>query len=203
MSEPKKTGGRPRDAAAGQQLKRAALQLVRERGYGAVSIAAIAEAAGVARQTLYNRWTSKADLVLDAVFEETGRFALPPQSEAGGAGPEGQQGPGGAEALEGFLRGVFAHLTRDGDPLRALIAAAQDDPAFRAAFRDRFVLPREQIVTEMLTRAKAQGELAAEDDPHMLSEFIHGAFWYRLLNGQPVDDALARAITAQVFRGAR
>ncbi|WP_226623377.1 TetR/AcrR family transcriptional regulator [Alloyangia pacifica] len=192
MASEKKQGGRPVDAAAGQALKLAALQLVREKGYAKVSIAAIASAAGVARQTLYNRWNTKADLVLDAVFEETGRFSTQPPDDAGMPC---------ARQLESFLAEVFSHLTVDSDPLRALIAAAQEDPAFQAAFRDRFVLPRERIVTELLRRAQARGELSAERDPEMLSAFVHGAFWYRLLNGQPVDAALARAIAAEVFAG--
>ncbi len=192
MSGDRRHGGRPVDAAAGQALKAAALQLVRERGYSKVSIAAIAGAAGVARQTLYNRWNTKADLVLDAVFEETGRFSTQPPDDAGMPC---------ARQLESFLAEVFSHLTVDSDPLRALIAAAQEDPAFQAAFRDRFVLPRERIVTELLRRAQARGELGAERDPEMLSAFVHGAFWYRLLNGQPVDAALARAIAAEVFAG--
>ncbi|SDG48901.1 TetR-like C-terminal domain-containing protein [Alloyangia pacifica] len=190
MSGEKKQGGRPVDAAAGRSLKLAALQLVRERGYAKVSIAAIASAAGVARQTLYNRWNTKADLVLDAVFEETGRFSTIPPADTGETC---------AAQLEAFLVEVFDHLAVDGDPLRALIAAAQEDTAFRTAFRERFVLPREQIVTDLLRRAQARGELGKTRDPEMLSAFVHGAFWYRLLNGQPVDAALARAITAEVF----
>ena len=73
MQQEDRTSGRPRDVSADAALKSAALGLVRARGYGKVSIAAIVAAAGVARQTLYNRWSSKAELVLDAVFEEVGR----------------------------------------------------------------------------------------------------------------------------------
>ena len=52
---------------------------------------------------------------------------------------------------------VFSHLTLDGDPLRALIAAAQEDEGFRTVFRERFVLPREKIVTALLQRAQQRG----------------------------------------------
>lgn len=186
----KRTSGRPPDVAAGQAVKAAALQLIREKGYAKMSIAAIATKAGVARQTLYNKWTSKAELVLDAVFEETGRYASEPSAEAG---------EHCAEQLEAFLVDVFSHLTLDGNPLRALIAAAQEDEGFRTVFRERFVLPREKIVTALLQRAQQRGELGAERDPEMLSAFIHGAFWYRLLNGQPVTPALAKSITEEVF----
>ncbi|MBY8976972.1 TetR/AcrR family transcriptional regulator [Rhodobacteraceae bacterium NNCM2] len=190
MSEKPGHGGRPRDAAADAALRAATLGLVRERGYKGVSIAAIAKQAGVARQTLYNRWATKADLVLDAVFEETGNYAATP--------PARSDIPFAAQ-LEDFLAQVFAHLERDGDALRALIAAAQEDDAFRQAFYDRFVKPREEMVTDLLRRAQQAGALAKARDVEVLSGMIHGAFWYRLLNGQPVDAPLARAIAAEVF----
>lgn len=190
MENRTKPHGRPPNEAAGAKLKAAALRLIRENGYSNVSVAAIAAAAGVARQTLYNRWATKADLVLEAVFEETGRYAAEPPSETGAHS---------RDLLEKFLTQVFTHLAADGDTLRALIAAAQEDASFATALRDRFVQPREQIVTNLLHRAQARGELGKNRDPEMLSAFVHGAFWYRLLNRQPVNAALARAIAAEVF----
>ncbi|WP_428926664.1 TetR/AcrR family transcriptional regulator [Marinibacterium sp. SX1] len=184
-----KSPGRPRDAGASARLKATALRLVRERGYAAVSISAIIAEAGVSRQTLYNRWKTKAELVLDAFHDDS--FAHVPAPVAD---------PDHHTALLRFLEALFVHLARDGDTLRAVIAAAQEDPAFRATFRDRFVLPREAIVTELLQEAQASGELAADRDTGMLSAFIHGAFWYRLLNDQPLDAALARRITDEAFR---
>ncbi|MBT0956176.1 TetR/AcrR family transcriptional regulator C-terminal ligand-binding domain-containing protein [Alphaproteobacteria bacterium KMM 3653] len=186
----KRTSGRPHDPEAAGAVKAAAVQLVRERGYAKVSIAAIAAQAGVARQTVYNRWPSKADLMLEAVFEEAWTLTAEPKPE---------DGSGAAAQLEAFLVQVFAHLTRNMDPVRALIAAAQEDAAFGAVFRDKFVAPRERVVTALLERAQARGELGAERDAAMLSAFVHGAFWYRMLNGRRLDAALARAIVAEVF----
>ncbi|ARO16035.1 transcriptional regulator, TetR family (plasmid) [Ketogulonicigenium robustum] len=174
-----------------EAIRKAALRLVRERGYRNVSIGAIAQAAGVARQTLYNRWHAKADLILDAVFEETGRRAddqLPLET-----------GDASRDRLERLLIGVFNHLRADGDTLRALIAAAQEDSEFREAFRERFVAPRETIVTDILAEALRRGELSREADPDTLSTMIHGAFWYRLLNGRELDHELARSIARSVF----
>jgi len=190
MTEKPASGGRPPNEEASAALKAAALRLVSEKGYAKVSIAEIAAAAGVARQTLYNRWNTKADLALDAMFEETGRYAAEPLE---------QTGESCRAQLEGFLARIFTHLTKDGETLCALIAAAQQDDTFRAAFYTRFIRPREEMVTTLLRRAQAQGELGQDRNPEMLSAFIHGAFWYRLLNGQPVTPDLAREIAAEVF----
>jgi len=184
------TGGRPVNAQAGAALKAAALHLIREKGYENVSIAAIASKAGVARQTLYNRWNTKADLVLDAVFEATHNFAAEPVRTEGKSCPL---------LLEEFLTNVFVHLNVDGDILRALIAAAQQDATFQTAFYGNFVQPREKMITALLSEAQARNELSPDRNPEMLSSFIHGAFWYRLLNRKTLDAAFAKEITAEVF----
>lgn len=183
-------GGRPVNAQAGAALKAAALCLVREKGYDKVSIATIAREAGVARQTLYNRWNTKADLVLDAVFEETQNYAADPPCDD----PQDCR-----VLLEEFLTNVFRHLTADGDVLRALIAAAQQDVKFQESFYAKFVLPREKMITALLQRAQERGEFSPDRNTKLVSGFIHGAFWYRLLNRGILDAKFARAITSEVF----
>lgn len=183
-------GGRPVNAQAGAALKAAALRLVREKGYDKVSIAMIAQEAGVARQTLYNRWNTKADLVLDAVFEKTQNYA---------AAPLLGDTQDSRVMLEEFLTNVCTHLTVDGDILRALIAAAQQDVAFQDTFYAKFVLPREKMITDLLLLAKDRGEFALGRNAQLVSGFIHGVLWYRLLNRETLDAKLARAITLEVF----
>ncbi|MBB93086.1 MAG: TetR family transcriptional regulator [Rhodobacteraceae bacterium] len=183
-----KTPGRPRDAAVSRKLKDTALRLVRDKGYDTVPISAIIAEAGVSRQSLYNRWSTKAELVLDAFYDDSfTRVAQPlPRPDHRGA-------------LATFLADIFAHLAENGAALRSLIAAAQADETFRVAFHDRFVAPREEIVTQLLHEAQAAGELPPGRDPELLSAFVHGAFWYRLLNGQTLDDTWARRIADGVF----
>jgi len=194
MSEGKRSAGRPRDAEAAGAIKAATLKLVRERGYEAVSIAAIASEAGVARQTLYNRWNTKADLVLDAVFEETGRYASAPLNDPAQTS---------RMLLERFLVQVFEHLAENGDTIRALIAAAQENNGFREIFIKRFVNPREEIVTDLLKRAQERREIGQDCNINMLSSFVHGAFWYALLNGDTLDKDFARNIAVEIFRSDR
>ncbi|MEB8386028.1 TetR-like C-terminal domain-containing protein [Rhodobacteraceae bacterium KMM 6894] len=95
---------------------------------------------------------------------------------------------------------VFSHLTESGAPIRSLIAAAQEDAAFREVFKEKFIRPREKMVTDLLKRAQDQGEIGQLRDAKMLSIFVHGAFWYALLSGDPVDGKLATEIVAEVFR---
>ncbi|WP_172330204.1 TetR/AcrR family transcriptional regulator [Mangrovicoccus sp. HB161399] len=182
--------GRPRDEKVGAALKSAALRLVRERGYQNVPVAAILKEAGVARQSLYNRWNTKADLVMEAFFEDAGTRVAPPAAG---------QGRSGRDELERFLNEVFDHLAAEDGTLRSLIAAAQSDPEFCRMFRERFVLPREALAVAFLAEAQRLGELPAGRDPEIMAAFLHGAFWYRLLSGQPLGPELARAIAGGIF----
>ena len=182
--------GRPPDQDAGRRLLEAALRLVRAEGYRAVSISAIIREAGVSRQTLYNRWTTKAELVLEA-FLGMAEAEVPDPDPTAAGGYEG--------ALATFLEQVFDHIGRDGDTLRSLIAQAQEDPAFRESFRQRFVLPREEVVTRLLLEAQRNGALPTGRDLAMLSSFAHGAFWYRMLTGLPLGPDEARVIAAAIF----
>lgn len=185
-----KTAGRPRDPQIADQVKTATMELLRESSYAKVSIASIATRAGVSKQTVYNRWKTKADLVLDAIFETTGREA---------ALPADAKDQSARDQLYDFLCSIFAHLSKDGKVIRSLIAAAQEDPVFNTDFRENFVDPRDHMVIELLERAQQRGELAKGRNLTMLSAFFHGAFWYALLNDRPLTDDLAREIVDELF----
>ena len=58
--------GRPREAATEQAIVDAALSLLDESCYSEITIEKIASRAGVGKPTIYRRWKTKADIVLDA-----------------------------------------------------------------------------------------------------------------------------------------
>ena len=64
----------------------AALRLFLERGYGAVSMDELAEAAGVARRTLYNQFASKEEIFREMLLRVSGQLedAFPPGIETQG-----------------------------------------------------------------------------------------------------------------------
>lgn len=183
--------GRPKNEATNTLIKDQAITLIRAKGYDNVSISDIVKAAGVSRQTLYNRWSTKAELVLEAFFDlASSKTSLPDLT-----GSQSRR-----ELLAKFLREVFKHIENDGECLRSLIAAAQTDPGFREIFWLRFVLPRQEIVTSLLEDARRRNEIPETSDVDVLSAFIHGAFWYRLLNGQTINETLADRIAHEIFR---
>ncbi len=184
-----KTLGRPRDDAVGPALLSAARRLVSERGYKNVSIQNLLDEAGVGRQTLYRRWPSKAELVLDAFLDSAGRIP------AITAGPV-------FEVLSLFLSHLFVNLNEDGPALRSLMASAQEDAKFLASFRERFLQPRARIVKSFFERAIERQELDKNFDIDTASDMIHGAFWYRMLLGRTLDAAFAKKLAAAVLKSA-
>jgi AcrR family transcriptional regulator len=166
--------GRPRDDATTPALLAAARRLVIERGYNEVSIGLIATEVGVGRQTLYRRWPSKAELVLDAFLESAGQH-------------ESFEDGRVEEVLATFLRNLFVNMESDGPAIRNLIASAQIDPAFLKSLKERFIEPRAEVAAAIFRRGIEKGELRGDADIDMALAALHGAFWYRLLQGDSLD----------------
>jgi AcrR family transcriptional regulator len=158
-----------------------------ERGYEAVSVADIAAAAGTGRQTLYRRWPSKAELVLEAFTEH----AVTEVDAAGAGGPE---------PVRAFLLRTFAALEQTGPALRSLMAYAQRDPVFRERFLAAFIEPRRAALRSVLAQAAADGWLRDGVDLDAAVAALYGALWYRLLLGEPLDGAFAAALAGLISR---
>jgi AcrR family transcriptional regulator len=184
--------GRPRDAAIGRAILAAARELVIRHGYEGVTTQMIAETAGAGKQTIYRRWPSKAELVLAAFVEHArteidhGTGSLPLRDE-----------------LADFLTRTFAALERSGPAIRSLMASAQHDEAFRAAFRARFIEPRRDAVRALLAAAVERGELAPGADLETATLALYGSMWYRLLLAEPLDAAFAGRLADFIVAGLR
>lgn len=122
---------RPTYAEAARALLRdtlldAAGDLMRERGWGEVTMAGVAAAAGVSRQTLYHTFGSRSDVAQAYVLRETDRFVASVEAalRAHAADPRRAL----VAALDVFLAAAEGHpLIRaivsggDGDELLALV----------------------------------------------------------------------------------
>jgi TetR/AcrR family transcriptional regulator, regulator of autoinduction and epiphytic fitness len=75
----------PRGASR-EAIVEAASRLFLERGFGSVSMDELAEAAGLARRTLYNQFTSKEEIFREMLLMVSGQFeeAFPPGVETQG-----------------------------------------------------------------------------------------------------------------------
>ncbi len=182
--------GRRRSDQTHQAILQAAMEVMAQEGYRAMTIEAIAAKAGAGKKTIYRWWPSKAAVALEALTAQTETQA--PFLDTG--------------ALEGDLLAYFEQsfpaLRGDaGQLLRGLAAEAQLDPEFARDFQRVFIMPRRASLVALLTRGAQRGELAAETNVDVLADLIYGAKWYRfLLYPAPLDAAFAQDIVTIIRR---
>jgi AcrR family transcriptional regulator len=177
---PPRPPGRPRSAASQAALLDAAYWQVLQHGYGAVTVEAIAKAAGAGKQTLYRWWPSKGRIVLDALLAKARERIDRPREAAIQAGD-----------LAKFLIAECASAKPFDDVLRFLLAEAQADGDLREAIRARLIEPRAAALRTILSRRIGETERI-----ETLIAAIDGAIWRRLLLGEPLDAKFARALAA-------
>jgi AcrR family transcriptional regulator len=164
--------GRPRDAGAREAILDATLELLADRGFHATTMDAIAERAGVGKNTIYRRWSTKDDLFIDAMLHFTADLEL-------------QARP--AEDVFGRLLEYSRTVMRFyEDPLASrlipgLLGELQRDPAFADAYAKRVVAPLRQPIVNLLELARERGELRADADPEQVADMLVGPGFLRML----------------------
>ncbi|WP_091184417.1 TetR/AcrR family transcriptional regulator [Paramicrobacterium humi] len=169
---------RRRGAERTNHLLAVTLELAAEVGYRGLSIEAIAERAGVGKHTIYRRWRSIAELLLDALSVV---WVTELDYHASGEIRE--------DLREQFLRSSRALSTAPIGPVyRAVIAQAQADPALRVELHNRFLATVERRTYDRILQAQQEGQLVAEANLEYAAEVLCGALYYRwLLSTRPVD----------------
>jgi AcrR family transcriptional regulator len=180
--------GRPRSEAARRAILDAAMAELTERGYAELTTRGIAARAGVGKQTIYRWWTSKADVVFDAILDRASSWISVPDS-------------GSLDAdLSAFLAATFRR--REMRPaLVGLMAQALLDPEFATMFRERFLFSRRAALRDVLRRAVERGEIDGAEELELLIDVVYGVLWYRLLVGHaPITEETGRELAALIMR---
>jgi AcrR family transcriptional regulator len=171
----------------------AALDLCQRDGFQGLTIKAIAETAGVGRQTVYRWWPTKEAVLLDALRDLGLRESHRLDPDTGDT----------LRDVESLLEATF-DLTRrlTGQALVGLMAQAQHDPELSRRLQGSVIGPRRQALRRILARGVERGELSGTNTSLDLAvDFAFGTMWYRLMSHHaPVDAPLARQITAALER---
>ena len=174
-------GGRPRDPSRDGVIRAAILRLLADVGYGALTMDAVASEAGVGKATIYRRWRTKQDLVVDTIAD-LGRDEAAPVDTG---------------SLEGDLRAmVHRYVTVINGPTGAatqsLLSTMPHQPALAEAFRDGMITVWRNQFDEVWARAEERGEVPAGLPASVFGETASALLVQRwLLTGRPVDDAFA------------
>jgi len=173
---------RSRDPA----ILNAALAALTENGYDATNMDDIAARAGVGKAAIYRRWSSKAALITDVLLYWRPDLRTDDVADTGSLA-------GDMEALmERAARNDNELITND-LVLRVALEATRD-PQLAAALGDLILLKGTPIISAILARAAARGEIAADRDWSLVADVLTAMSLLRVLNGQTVDAEFIRQV---------
>jgi AcrR family transcriptional regulator len=155
--------GRPRDPQADRAILDAAIELFVTHGFEAMSMEGIADRAGVGKTTIYRRWPSKEELVVDAIDE------LIMDVEPLDSGSLRRD-------LVELLTQLQVVLTssRAGEVFPRMIPHVAGDTPLGRAYLRRVIEPRFAMLRSTLGHAVERGELPAGVDPELLRGLLVG-----------------------------
>ncbi len=174
----------------------AALRLCQSGGYQALTMKAIAETAGVGRQTVYRWWPAKQDVLIDALRDLRLRRSEHLDPDSGDTLAD----------LRTLLTATFALANGlTGKALTGLMSEAQHDPHLSDRLQATVLGPRRHALRLVLARGVERGELEEVVPLDLAVDFAFGTMWYRLISHHaPVDaeaaEQIAQALAALLRR---
>jgi AcrR family transcriptional regulator len=172
--------GRPLDLSRDADILDAALDVLAEEGFDGMTIDMVAARAKAGKATLYRRWPSKTELVVDAVAcmknKDIDFDDLP-----------------NTGTLRGDLVAMIKPPTlRDAEKklrvMSGLVSLLARNPELAEAARLAVVAPRAEINRRMLQRAIDRGEISADVDIATVASISPSMVTYRtIMLGKPVD----------------
>jgi AcrR family transcriptional regulator len=184
-------GARPggRSARVVATVLRSTLEVLGRTGYARLRIEDVAAAAGVNKTTIYRRWPTRADLVVEAVA----RLSPPPSAiDTGRLAPD---------LTATLLSATSLWATPGGRGIGRVLIAEGGDPDVEhvvAMMRERHRAP----VRELLERARRRGDLPRGRNVELLLDVLIGAIYNRLReSARPLDRAWVRSVVRLVLAG--
>ncbi len=181
-------GGRPRDPSRDGVIRAAILRLLADVGYGALTMDAVASEAGVGKATIYRRWRTKQDLVVDTISELNRAQATPPDTGS----------------LEGDIRAMLQSLLAivsgpAGAATMSLLSTVPHEPALARAFRQGPLVEWRKAFDTVWARAQERGEVSVECSGGLIGETASAPIIQRwLLTNEPVDEAFVEEVLQDV-----
>lgn len=187
-------GTRPRvEGAREQEILDAALDVLADVGFDKLTMDAVATRAKASKATLYRRWDSKTQLVVDALISMKGPSAEPDTG-----------------TLRGDLLAAFCGMGTMTDPrqtalLASVITAIGRDPEFATAYREQFIHPKRESNDAIYQRAIDRGEIRSDLDLDLIAPALPGIILHRLflLGVAPTEESIAQVIDQIILPAVR
>ena len=184
-AEPGRT--RRRGDALREAIYAAVLEELAEVGYPALSIERVAERARTGKASIYRRWPTRLELVLEAIDHVMPRYDDVP--DTGNI----------RDDLLVVLRRIAAIMgSREGAAAKACVDGTDDELA--RAVRERLLPPRKAMMLSILQRAADRGDIRPDAVTQRIAEtgpmLLHGELLQR---GAPITDQAVVEIVDEVL----
>ncbi|PKI92224.1 TetR/AcrR family transcriptional regulator [Actinomycetales bacterium SN12] len=165
-------GGRPRDPEIEEAIIRSTRMLLATKGYSSMTIGDIVADAGVTRPTLYRRWSSKYELVVEAL-----QYGLRKQREAYPPLELDELTP--REAMTEAVRRLDPrfHNPRAMTLHGNFMAEAEREPGLIAQMRELGNQPRCQELTDVIVELQGRGAVREDIDVEMVVSLSFGSYF--------------------------
>lgn len=183
---------RRRNQKSHRAVLKALSQLLTEQPFSTISIEAVAERAGVGKQTIYRWYKDKASLFVDLYNSESDSTLR--ISDHG--------------SLEKELNELIIHTwhfwrdTVSGKAFRHLIASCQSSEQSLDDLREKFMPNRRQYTAQLMERAIARGEIQKANYDVFVDTLV-GFNWYRLLTNSLDDESDIPVMVSTLLKGIR
>jgi AcrR family transcriptional regulator len=163
MTVAERRPGRPRDESVSESITEAVLGLLAELGIRGMSMDAVATRAGVSKASIYRRWDSKEDLVIDVI----GGLVV-----AADATSTGEIRSDLLQVLGRF--GAFISELKAGSIFARLAGEVQAGSELGKHYAEAVILPRRAVIAGLITAAKERGELRQDLDVELAVDMLVG-----------------------------
>lgn len=175
------TPGRARDAHLDGAIRQAVIEIFAQSGASGVTMDAVAQRVGAGKASLYRRWNSKEELLIDAL------------SAANDARNQDEVDTG---SLRSDLVQLFSQLYSVDDPLlqavhQEIMRDLRGSLSYIEKAAPERLLKRRQRIQAVFERAKVRGEIAADQDMTLLQDLLSAMILHAYITkGQMTTEAL-------------
>ena len=175
------------------EILTAALEVMADVGYDRLTMDAVATRAKASKATLYRRWRTKSDLVIEAIIATKGPTVIPDTG-----------------SLRQDLLDMFCGMggMTDGKSINllgSLITAIHRDEEFAAAYRRDFIGPKMEATRTVYRRAQERGEIRSDVDVELIAAALPGVVLHRvyILGEMPTQELIAKVIDQIILPAVR
>lgn len=175
--------GRPRSAQSHEAIVRATLELLAEVGFERLTMEQVQRRAGVGKATIYRRWTSKSELVKEAIQFFSSELPVP---DTGALKTDYAVVADAALAIAADRNAALL--------MPRLMSEVTHDAELHALFTAHLVEPRRAVLRTLLERARDRGEIRDDVEIELGIDMLVGPVLYRfMIEGDDLRPAAERA----------